>query len=171
MTKVHSPQFASSAEQHYSPSIDSDRSFRNRPLKPPTTIPQADQQFLALVNAYQATGGLAWIGDLEAMFMLRSTGSARGLSDSIADRQVVHFEWQDQIWLPLFQFDLVRMQTHRALAPVLGRLNSIYSDWEIADWFSRINPWLKCFSPAQSLVANPAAVLDAASAEVFIACG
>lgn len=157
--------------QRYPTSDDNDRSIRNRSRTPLAPLPWANLQFLTLVNAYQATGGLAWIGDLEAMFMLRSTGSARDFSDAIADRQVVHFEWQDQVWLPLFQFDLVRMQTHSALTVVLNRLNGLYSDWEIADWFSRVNPWLKGRSPAQSLVANPAAVLDAASAEAFVARG
>ncbi|MBC7918085.1 MAG: hypothetical protein H7Y28_09790 [Rhodoferax sp.] len=170
MAEAHSPHFASAAAQRYSASIDND-AFRNRSRTPREVLPQADVQFLALVNAYQATGGLAWIGDLESMFMLRSTGSAESFSDAVADRQVVHFEWQNQVWLPLFQFDLVRMQTHSALAPVLDTLNGLYNDWDIAEWFSRVNPWLKGRSPAQTLVAEPAAVLDAASAEVFVARG
>ena len=103
--------------------------------------------------------------------MLRSTGSARDFSESIADRQVVHFEWQAQTWLPLFQFNLVRMQPHAALASILGKLNGIYNNGEVAEWFSRANLQLKGCSPSQMLATHPEAVVDAASAEVFLLRG
>ena len=103
--------------------------------------------------------------------MLRSTGSDTSLSEAIGQRQLVHFEWQSQTWLPLFQFDLVRMQPRSALSCVLAELNGIYNNDEVAEWFSRINPWLNGRSPAQELVSHPAAVVDAASAEVFVVRG
>ena len=113
MTEVHTAPHPTSALSRSNPPPH-DANFRNRPLTSPAPVPQADQLFLGLVDSFQATGGLIWVGDLESMFMLRSSGSTKEFALSIADRQVVHFEWQAQTWLPLFQFDLIRMQARPA---------------------------------------------------------
>ena len=170
MTEVHTTPHPTSALSRSNPPPP-DANFRNRPFTSPASVPQADQLFLGLVDAFQATGGLIRVDDLESMFMLRSFGFSKEFAMSITDRQVIHFEWQAQTWLPLFQFDLIRMQARPELVPILAELNSIYDNWEVADWFARINPWLGGYSPSQELGRNPLAVMNAASAEVFVARG
>lgn len=172
MAELPPPQFIPASAAPHPLWINRQSSLRNRSHKPHAspTLP-SDEKFLTLVHSYRTTGGLVWVGDLEAMFMLRSTGSDTYLSEAIGQRQLVHFEWQAQTWLPLFQFDLVRMQPHSALSCVLAELNGIYNNDEVAEWFSRINPWLDGRSPAQELASHPATVVDAASAEVFVVRG
>lgn len=131
----------------------------------------ADRQFLTMEAAFNRTGGLSSADEVVRL--------ARGLHDQpvselarwIVDRSIVAFDWQGMTLLPMFQFDLATMDRQPGLVPVLAELRSAYDDWELASWFARPNPWLGGRTPAESLTAEPAAVLDAARADRFVAKG
>ena len=89
----------------------------------------------------------------------------------IEHRQVVHFRWRSETWLPLFQFDPLRLEVRAPVASVLGELAGVFDDLELAEWFASSNSWLQGAVPASAIARQPRAVIDAARADRFIARG
>ena len=128
-----------------------------------------DGQFVAMLNAYRGSGGLAREENLLALSSRRFGLDADTLANWIAERQVIGFEWQSRTWLPIFQFNLFDMTLPPALGQVLAELIPVYDPWELANWFAQPNPWLADRVPADALEHDPSAVLQAARADRFIA--
>lgn len=128
-----------------------------------------DDQFVAMLNAYRGSGGLAREENLLALSSRRCRLDADTLANCIAERQVIGFEWQSRTWLPIFQFNLFDMTRPPALGQVLAELIPVYDPWELANWFAQPNPWLADRVPADALELDPSAVLQAARADRFIA--
>lgn len=131
----------------------------------------ADHQFVALLDSYRSSGGLARAQEVIALFKCRCGPDAATLASFIVERKVISFEWQSQTWIPLFQFNRFDMTPQPELGQVITELSSIYDTWELANWFARPNPWLSDRIPVDTLVSDLPAVLNAARAERFIACG
>lgn len=136
----------------------------------------ADQQFVAMLDAYRDSGGLYRAQELQKALGRPTAAGGVGaglLHGWIRRREVVCFEWQANAWLPWFQFNgLGRSpdpQPNPQLQPVLAELNAVYDPWELACWFARPNPWLGDRMPVDALLAHMPEVLHAARAERFIA--
>ena len=129
----------------------------------------ADLQFLELLNAYRAIGGLARASEVFTMFRSRNEPDATSLARAMVKRQIICFDWQSTTWIPLFQFERAGMVLHLELEPVLCELRPVFDAWEIASWFVQENGWLADRAPAELLVCSPAVVLNAARADRFIA--
>lgn len=81
-----------------------------------------------------------------------------------ADGLVFAIEHEGQLRYPAFQFDLDERRPKEIVADILAVFRSHEaSDWEIALWFTSIQPALGA-APATALDSAPAAVLDAAQA-------
>lgn len=132
---------------------------------------QTNQQFIAMLNAYRCSGGLARAQEVAAICKSHSDTEVNTLALWIVKRQVVSLEWQGKIWLPLFQFNFAGMRLQLGLADVMAELVVALDDWEIANWFSLPNPWLADCTPADTLAAAAPEVLNAARAERFVALG
>jgi hypothetical protein len=89
----------------------------------------------------------------------------------IVQRQIISAEWQGSIWLPLFQFTPLNLTPHAGLGVVLAELNPVLEAAEIAQWFCSPNEWLSRRMPAQVLLEDLPAVLEAARAERFVVRG
>lgn len=131
----------------------------------------SNRQFIAMLDAYRPSGGLARAQEVATMFKTHGLSDPATLAGWIIRRQVISFEWQGKIWLPLFQFNHVDMTRQPGLAEALSELVVVYDDWDIASWFSRPNPWLAECTPADSLAAAAPEVLNAARAERYVAAG
>jgi len=129
----------------------------------------ANQQFIALLNAYRTSGGLARAQEVATMFKTHGAHDAATLANWIIKRQVISLEWQGKIWLPLFQFNHLDMSRQAGLAEALSELVVVYDDWDVASWFSLPNPWLQDCTPADSLACAAPEVLNAARAERYVA--
>jgi hypothetical protein len=132
---------------------------------------QSNRQFIAMLDAYRPSGGLARAQEVAAMFKTHGANDAATLANWIIKRQVISFEWQGKIWLPLFQFNPLDMTRQPGLAEALSELVVVYDDWELASWFSLPNPWLQDCTPADSLAAAAPEVLNSARAERYVAAG
>lgn len=66
--------------------------------------PPTDEQFVDMLRAYRAWGGLARRSEFEANLEARSSMGPSVLSAWIADAVVFEFEWGGQSWIPRFQF-------------------------------------------------------------------
>jgi len=126
-----------------------------------------NNQFVDLLNAYRRSGGLARAQELAARFQRQGINDISPLAGWLLRREVISIEWQSKIWLPLFQFQPAGMALHPGLSPVLAELVAVYTDWDVATWFTQPNPWLANATPADSLAMGAAHVLDAARAERF----
>lgn len=130
-----------------------------------------DLQFIALLDAYRPSGGLARTQETLELFMRRDGPDLATVARWMTQREVVCLDWNVQSWMPNFQWDLVNMAPLPQLAPVLVELNAVYSHWALAAWFAQPNPWLEGERPAEILVSHAADVLNAARADRFVALG
>ena len=132
---------------------------------------QDDQQFVALMNAYRSSGGLARAQEVLELFVRRGGPDVATLARWVVQRDVLSFDWHTDNWMPLFQFDPADMRPLPQLRPVLAELTGVYSAWELAEWFTEPNAWLQGATPADRLGRDAAGVLDAARADRFVANG
>lgn len=130
-----------------------------------------DLQFIALLDAYRPSGGLARTQETLDRFMRRDGPDVVTMARWVAQREVVYLDWNGRGWLPNFQWDPVNMVPLPQLAPVLLELNAVYSHWALAAWFAQPNPWLEDERPADVLVSRAGDVLNAARADRFVALG
>jgi hypothetical protein len=126
-----------------------------------------DQQFLTLLSSYRGNGGLARADEVAEIFRNRCGPSMADLARWIVRGQVISLQWQACIWLPLFQFNPIDLAPHTGLDSVLAELKPVHSPAELAQWFASPNEWLSGRMPAQALLHDLPAVLDAARAERF----
>ena len=132
---------------------------------------QTNQRFIAMLNDYRPSGGLARAPEVAAMFNDHGASDFATLANWIIQRKVISFEWQAKIWLPLFQFNLIDMRLQPGLGEVLTELVVALDDWEVAIWFSQPNPWLAACTPADSLASVAPEVRNAARAERYTHIG
>jgi hypothetical protein len=132
---------------------------------------RANHQFIAMLDAFRRSGGLAQAYEVVALFLARGDADISSLAQRILQRKVISIEWQSKIWLPLFQFNRDDMTPQPGLAPVLTELNPVYPAWDMAHWFSRPHPWLDGHTPADTLRTDATAVLNAAHFDRLIAVG
>lgn len=121
-----------------------------------------DNQFVTLMNAFRQSGGLARTPEVAARIANRRNGETCPLAGWLVKRQVICIEWQETLWLPLFQFDATGMRLKVGLADVLAELIKEHNDWAVASWFAQPNPWLAHATPADSLATMAPSVLTAA---------
>lgn len=132
---------------------------------------QSDQQFIAMLDAYRPSGGLARAQEVASMCQSYGETSIPTLAHWITTRQVISFEWQGKVWLPLFQFKLPGITPQPGLGDALSELVVTHDDWDTANWFSLPNPWLADDTPADRLASAAAEVLNAARAERYVTTG
>ncbi|MBK9444236.1 MAG: hypothetical protein IPN53_24290 [Comamonadaceae bacterium] len=132
---------------------------------------QTDQQFVAMLNAYRSSGGLARAQQVAARFRQHSLIAVNHLAEWIVKRHVISLEWAGKISMPLFQFNPGSMTLLPGLSQALSELVTVYDDWEVAHWFSQPNPWLADCAPADRMAAGAPGVLDAARAARFVVTG
>ena len=124
---------------------------------------QRNQHFVNLLNAFRRSGGLARVPEVAARFHTYGN-DVSPLAGWINQRQVISFEWQSQIWIPLFQFNRATMALHEGLIEVRSALAQAFAPWQQAVWFSQPNHALGDRVPAQVLVLDCEAVAMAARA-------
>jgi hypothetical protein len=130
---------------------------------------QVDLQFMSMLDSYRNTGGLARAQEVFTMFKSHHGADAVTLARWIVRREVISFDWQSKVWIPLFQFDRAHMALQPGLNFVLAALNPLFGAWEMATWFAKPNHCLQGRTPSESLGTDAHAVLNAACADRFIA--
>lgn len=158
----------------FSVTRDLDISFAYKPQSCPHQLAlerRADQQFLAMLDAYRDTGGLARKAEVLTHFQTRG-GPDEDLLDSwIFRRKVICFQWQSQDWLPWFQFNSFTLEPHPQLKLLFDELADVHEPLEMAEWFAEPNSWLAGRATVDTLLSDLTAVVHAARAERFIALG
>lgn len=130
-----------------------------------------DYAFIGMLNAYRDSGGLAREQEVVALLARHAAQNGPTFADWIVEGRVIHFEWQSQIWFPLFQFNRSDMTFQPALAEFFTALICDCDSWALAQWFAQANPLLVGRTPADTVLHDLPAVLQAARAVGLIAQG
>lgn len=138
---------------------------------PSAATDETDRLFIGLLSAYRSRGGLQRLPGLNV-----SRGKCwdpdvlDALPLRIAARQALGIHWNDEVWVPAFQFDSSGAVTS-AVAAVLSELVPSHDAWELAAWFVTPTTWLRDRCPADLIETAPAGVLEAARVDRYIATG
>ena len=130
-----------------------------------------DRSFVALLDAYRPSGGLARVDEVNHQLERRRGHDATTLERWIRQRAVISFDWQSQTWLPWFQFAAADELPAASVATVLAALHPVFDAWETAQWFARPNAALDDRAPVDVIVADPAAAERAARIDRFVVTG
>lgn len=82
----------------------------------------ADHQFVAMLNGYRGSGGLARADEVLKVLKCHSEAHVARLARWIVKRKVICFEWRSQTWLPWFQFHRLDTTPQPDLEPVFTEL-------------------------------------------------
>lgn len=132
-----------------------------------------DRRFLSLLQSFRPSGGVSGAQGVADLLFTRSGQHVGRLARWIVRGEVVHFDWQHDTWLPMFQFDLATMTPHPSVAGVLKELAGVFDPWETAQWFASPCLALLGRTPASAvagaLPSDAQAVLQAARYDRFVA--
>ncbi len=141
------------------------------PTKRMVTARSADERFVALLDAYRASGGLGRGDEVVNVLMGAGQGDLPTLARWITNGDVLCLSWQREIWLPLFQFGRRASASWAHLRQAIQELHAVYDAWELAEWFVQPHAGLKDETPVSRITTDGRAVLEAARADRFILRG
>jgi len=127
-----------------------------------------DGEFMEMLAAYRVVGGLATGAEIAAR---RPDVGISQLARWIAEREVLAFEWHENLWLPVFQFERAALAMREAPRSVIRELSGVLDGWELARWFVAPNAWLSDRSPIDVIEEDFSQVFDAARAHRFACAG
>jgi hypothetical protein len=130
-----------------------------------------DRAFIALQNAYRPHGGLSRLHSLPAGGCVRSEGQECSPQDLVDEGKLFGFQWYDDLWIPMFQFDLAAPTVASGPQRVVAELGRGFDGWALASWFVEPNGWLESHCPIECLGSCLPDVLEAARADRFVAMG
>jgi len=139
----------------------------HHPVAHQTQTGPLDSQFIAMLDAYRESGGLMRAPELSSMWQGHGISGANLLARWILKREVISFEWQATIWLPMVQFNRTTMTLVPGFEEIQAELVAVYNDCDVAQWFSLPNSWLADRTPASVLASAAPEVLIAARAERY----
>lgn len=121
--------------------------------------------FIALLEAFRATGGTAPGEIVGRLLEEHQVGPAVSLAKLVYTGQVFGFEWRGKLWIPMFQFEAKDLALKVNAQSVRSTLPWLWAGWRLASWFAAPNVRLHGCSPVDMLDSDHHAVLSAAQAE------
>ena len=122
----------------------------------------SSRRFIAMLEAYRSTGGLAPGDFLCRSLQEHQRGDIGHLSRLIVDRRVFVLDWRGDSWIPMFQFDRRDLSCKPAPALVRAELEGLTSGWGLAAWFAQPNALLEGRRPVNLMESDLPHVLHAA---------
>ncbi|MFM9925152.1 hypothetical protein VLK31_19325 [Variovorax sp. H27-G14] len=118
--------------------------------------------FIQLLQSFRASGGTAPGGVLDGLLAEHPVGEAISLASLVDTGRVFGFEWRNNLWIPMFQFDARDLSTVSAPQTVRAGLPAGLSGWAVAMWFAMPNARLDGSRPVDLLASDASAVVQAA---------
>ncbi len=140
-------------------------------IQSPNSYTPSSAVFVAMLDAYRATGGTERGEDLATLLQNRVYGGYASLARLVGTRQVLGFKWRNTYWVPLFQFNMKDLSLRPEPQQVMAELCKDFDEWGMAVWFTQPNAWLNDEIPVDMLKTYLKAVIDAARAERFVTAG
>ena len=124
-----------------------------------------------MLGVFRATGGLL-SADFMAVLLRRHFDQPLSLlARWIVRREVLTVPTCGRNCLPMFQFDPVALAVRPAVRDAMTELRDVFDDTEMLAWFAESNLLLDGRSPAEAVLCHPAAVVQAARSDRFVATG
>ena len=127
----------------------------------PTAAP-IGRDFVAMLEAFRATGGTAPGKIVDRLLQEHQDGNAVSLAKLIQTSQAFGFQWRDCLWIPMFQFDAKDLTLKVSAQRVRAVLPPLWSGWQVATWFATPNVRLGGHAPTEMLDLEVEAVIRAA---------
>lgn len=140
-------------------------------LKRHVALDPRDRAFVAMLPVFRATGGLATGEEVGEKSARRQHDGLSRLARKVAAGEVISFDWQGKLWLPMFQFNHETMEMNEGTRQIVCELTRIMDGWEITQWFATPHAALRNAIPVDMLIAQPEAALNAARLDRFVAQG
>ncbi len=134
-------------------------------------LPPSDSAFTGLVQAYRSSGGLVRGDDVADWLRDSGRGGHGTLARWIVSGEILGFEWQHALWIPMFQIDPATLVVRSGARQVLAQMGSAFDGWSLALWFVQPNSWLQDRRPLDLLDSALPDVLEAARADRFVVTG
>ncbi|WP_210544802.1 hypothetical protein [Rhodoferax sp. PAMC 29310] len=122
-----------------------------------------DRAFIAMLDAYRPYGGLSRLLGLTAGGHVEYEGRESVVGKLVDEGALFGFHWHDDVWIPLFQFDMPGPKVALGPQRITAQLGRGFDGWVIASWFVRPNAWLENHSPIECLSSRLPQVLEAAA--------
>jgi hypothetical protein len=126
-----------------------------------------DDEFIGLLSAYRASGGLAAEAEVRNRMRRLEASERPSLQQRIEEREFLYFHWNEKVWLPWFQFT-AEFDPSALVSGVLVELGDVFDGWELAHWMATPHLELAGKSPLQ-LLHLPESVVGAARLTRFVA--
>jgi hypothetical protein len=130
-----------------------------------------DHQLIVMEDAFRATGGLVSSNEIARRLRKGSNQPISIVANWIVAREIISLDWQSTTRVPLFQFEPPTMILRPGVTRIIRELSAVFDDWDLALWFATPNAWIFGRTPLEVFDRNERAVLEAARADRFIACG
>jgi len=124
--------------------------------------PPSSRGFVAMLEAYRSTGGMAPGNFLCRSLQDHQRGDLSHLARLIADRRIFVVDWRGDSWIPMFQFDGHDLTCKPGPALVRAELHALSSGWAVATWFAQPNVMLAGCPPVTMLDFDLPGVIEAA---------
>jgi hypothetical protein len=133
------------------------------PFSPAEAFAKADGRgFIALLEAFRATGGTAPSEALGQLLQAHRPGHAVSLARLLGTAEVFAFPWRAGLWVPMFQFDAADLSPKAGAQRVRRELPAQWSGWAFASWFAAPNDRLDGRRAVDMIDLDLAAVIRAA---------
>jgi hypothetical protein len=123
--------------------------------------------FIALLEAFRATGGTVPVEILERLLLGRGC-EPNSLAGLVSSGRVFSFDWRATHWVPMFQFDEDNLSPKEGPQRVRAALPSGWSGWTLACWFALGHARLREHSPANMMDGDLPAVMQAAQRQLAL---
>jgi hypothetical protein len=131
-------------------------------------MPQ-DRLFIALMAAYRPHRGISRLHWLSGGGRVRVDGLDTDIGALVSERRMLAFPWDDEVWVPMFQFDVSGPVVSEGPRRVVAEWSGALDGWALADWFVRPNSWLGQHKPIELIDSGLPDVLEAVRADRFVA--
>jgi hypothetical protein len=126
-----------------------------------------DAEFLSMLCSYRRSGGLARSQEMASILASRSV-SIGTLARWVVEGEVIHLQWQDDTWFPIFQFGGPDLSPSAGVSRVLMELRGVLDPWDTAHWFACPSAALSGRIPADAMEIDPDLVLHAARRDRYV---
>jgi hypothetical protein len=120
-----------------------------------------------MLCSYRRSGGLARSQEMASILASRSV-SIGTLARWVVEGQVIHLQWQDDTWFPIFQFGGPDLSPSAGVRRVLTELRGVLDPWDTAHWFVCPSGALSGRIPADVMEVDPDLVLHAARRDRYV---
>lgn len=154
---------------HSAPSdlISTESPYPPTKARPAFTNAVRDAEFFGMLCGYRRSGGLARSQEMALIFASRSL-SIGTLAGWVTEGGVIHLQWQDDTWFPMFQFSGPDLCPSAGLSRVLTELRRVLDPWYAAHWFASPSAALSGRVPADAMQTDPDLVLHAARRDRYV---